>query len=177
MAKKPSKTPKASPAKGKSEDALEEMKRLYRFMTEQGLERLEFGRDDYQVRLVRRRTAPAFPAGAVVAAAAASAAAGPLGGPAAPTHKAAAAKPEIPPGAWTVKSPMMGIFYRATSPSSPPFVKEGDTIKAGQVICLVEAMKVFNEVKAETDGRVLQVLLENGKPVQSGQDVFILTKK
>src|SRR5579884_141902 len=156
MPKKPSKTPKSSP-KGKSADALEEMKRLYRFMTEQGLERLEFGRDDYQVRLVRRRTAPAIPAGAFVAAAAGAAPSG--AAPAAP-RPAAPGKPELPAGAWTVKSPMMGIFYRASSPSSPPFVKEGDLVKAGQVICLVEAMKVFNEVKADTDGRVLQVLLE-----------------
>jgi biotin carboxyl carrier protein len=71
---------------------------------------------------------------------------------------------------------MMGIFYRAPSPSSPPFCKEGDQVKAGQVICMIEAMKVFNEIKAETSGTIVKFLLDNGKPVKAGQDLLYISR-
>ncbi len=77
----------------------------------------------------------------------------------------------------TVNSPLQGIFFRAASPSSPPFVREGDTVRKGQVLCLIEAMKVFNEVKAEFDCKVSKVLIENGKPVKSGEKLFAVEKK
>jgi len=150
-----------------SSQVLEELQGLYRFMAEQGLERLEFGQEGYQVRLVRRRPPQAAPSPTVVGQAPA----------ASPAPSPGKAPTEVPTGGSVIRSPMMGIFYRAVSPSSPPFVKEGDSVKAGQVVCLVEAMKVFNEVKADSDGRVLQVLVENGKPVQSGQDLLVLTRR
>ena len=78
----------------------------------------------------------------------------------------------MPAGCVAIKSSMMGIFYRAPTPSSPPFAKEGDSVKPGQVLCIIEAMKVFNELKAEFAGAVVKVLVENGKPVKAGQDVF-----
>ena len=78
----------------------------------------------------------------------------------------------MPPGCLAVKSSMMGIFYRAPTPSSPPFAKEGDSVKPGQVLCIIEAMKVFNELKAEFAGTLVKTLVENGKPVKAGQDVF-----
>ena len=71
---------------------------------------------------------------------------------------------------------MMGIFYRAPSPSSPPFAKDGDQVKAGHVICMIEAMKVFNEIKAEYPCTVVKYLVENGKPVKSGQDLIIVAR-
>ncbi|MBI4348818.1 MAG: acetyl-CoA carboxylase biotin carboxyl carrier protein, partial [Elusimicrobia bacterium] len=90
---------------------------------------------------------------------------------------AAPAAPAVPSGGLTVKAPMMGIFYRASSPSSPPFVKRGDQVKRGQVICLIEAMKVFNEIKADFDCVIEELLLENGKPVKAGQDLYLVTRK
>jgi acetyl-CoA carboxylase biotin carboxyl carrier protein len=78
----------------------------------------------------------------------------------------------MPANCTSVKSSMMGIFSRAPSPSSPPFAKEGDSVKPGQVLCIIEAMKVFNELKAESAGSVVKVLVENGKPVKAGQDLF-----
>ncbi|UPT72591.1 MAG: acetyl-CoA carboxylase [Elusimicrobiota bacterium] len=75
-----------------------------------------------------------------------------------------------------MKSPMMGIFYRAPSPSSPPFCKDGEQVKAGQVICMIEAMKVFNEIKAEYPCTIVKCLVENGKPVKSGQDLIIVQR-
>jgi acetyl-CoA carboxylase biotin carboxyl carrier protein len=88
---------------------------------------------------------------------------------------AALAAPEAPAGQ-AIKSTMMGIFYRAPSPSSPPFVKEGEMVKPGQILCMIEAMKVFNEIKAEFPCTVLKTLLDNGKPVKSGQDIFLVKR-
>jgi acetyl-CoA carboxylase biotin carboxyl carrier protein len=68
----------------------------------------------------------------------------------------------------TVNSPMTGTFYRAPSPTSDPFAKEGDTVKAGQTICIVEAMKMMNEIKSDKAGRLVKFLIENGKPVEKG---------
>ncbi|MBI4425877.1 MAG: acetyl-CoA carboxylase, biotin carboxyl carrier protein, partial [Elusimicrobia bacterium] len=76
----------------------------------------------------------------------------------------------------SIKAPMMGIFYRASSPSSPPFVKRGDAVKRGHVLCLIEAMKVFNEIKADFDCVVDELLVENGKPVKSGQDLYAVRR-
>jgi acetyl-CoA carboxylase biotin carboxyl carrier protein len=87
----------------------------------------------------------------------------------------APAAPAAPAGT-PIKSPMMGIFYRASSPSSPPFVKEGDQVKPGQVICMIEAMKVFNEIKADFPCTIVKCLVENGKPVKSSQDLYIVAR-
>jgi acetyl-CoA carboxylase biotin carboxyl carrier protein len=97
---------------------------------------------------------------------------------AAPVHAApapAAPAAAVPAGI-AIKSPMMGIFYRAPTPSSPPFCKDGDAVKAGQVICMIEAMKVFNEIKAEYPCTIVKCLVENGKPVKAGQDLIIVAR-
>ena len=74
-----------------------------------------------------------------------------------------------------VKSPLVGTFYRAPSPESPPFVEVGSKVKKGDTLCIIEAMKVMNEIKSEHDGVVKEILVENGKPVEYGQVLFILT--
>lgn len=71
-----------------------------------------------------------------------------------------------------VKAPMVATFYRAAKPTSPPFVEVGDTVAAGQVLCILEAMKMMNEIEAEFGGKVTEVLVENGQPVQFGQPLF-----
>ncbi|MGB9641648.1 MAG: acetyl-CoA carboxylase biotin carboxyl carrier protein [Candidatus Ratteibacteria bacterium] len=73
-----------------------------------------------------------------------------------------------------VKSPLIGTFYRAPSPQSPPFVEIGQVVKKGTTLCIVEAMKVMNEIKAECSGRVKKILVENGSPVEYGQVLFLL---
>ncbi len=73
-----------------------------------------------------------------------------------------------------VKSPMVGTFYRAPSPGAKPYVEVGDTIKSGDVVCIIEAMKLMNEIKAEIGGKISQVLIENGQPVEFGQTLFVL---
>ncbi len=76
-----------------------------------------------------------------------------------------------------VKSPLVGTFYRAPSPTSPPFVEVGSSVKNGDVLCIIEAMKVMNEIKSDHDGIVKEILVENGKPVEFGQVLFVLEVK
>lgn len=94
---------------------------------------------------------------------------------ASPNTASSAAEPVIEPSVtdWIeVKSPLIGVFYEAASPDAPPFVRPGDTVKKGDVLCIVEAMKMMNEICAETDGTVIDVCAENGALVEYGQLLF-----
>ena len=73
-----------------------------------------------------------------------------------------------------IKAPMVGTFYRAPSPESPPYVEVGQIIEAGQVICVIEAMKLMNEIKSEVKGKVVEVLVDNAEPVEYGQSMFLI---
>ena len=74
----------------------------------------------------------------------------------------------------TVEAPMVGTFYRSPKPDAPPFVTEGDVVKEGQVICIVEAMKLMNEIESKVAGRIAKVVVENGQPVEFGQPLFLV---
>ena len=74
----------------------------------------------------------------------------------------------------TVEAPMVGTFYRAPKPDAPPFVTEGDVVKEGQVICIIEAMKLMNEIESKVAGRIAKVVVENGQPVEFGQPLFLV---
>jgi acetyl-CoA carboxylase biotin carboxyl carrier protein len=74
----------------------------------------------------------------------------------------------------TIEAPMVGTFYRAPSPEAAPFVREGDPVKRGQVLCIIEAMKLMNEIESKAAGRVVRVLAENGQPVEYGQPLFLI---
>lgn len=76
-----------------------------------------------------------------------------------------------------IKSPMVGTFYRAPAPDAPPFVEVGQDIEVGQVVCIIEAMKVMNEIKSEVAGHVVEVLMQNGDPVEFGQPLFVIEPK
>ncbi len=99
---------------------------------------------------------------------AASAAAAP-----APAPSTAAAPPAAPEGK-PIQSPMVGTFYRSPSPEAEPFVQRGASVKPDTVICIIEAMKVLNEIRAETSGVIVDVLVENGQPVEFGQPLFLI---
>jgi oxaloacetate decarboxylase alpha subunit len=73
-----------------------------------------------------------------------------------------------------VTAPIVGTFYRSSSPEKPPYVEVGDVVKKGQVLCIIEAMKLMNEIESETTGKIVQVLVENGMPVEYGQPVFVI---
>ena len=153
------------------ENAFDQVQKFYQFMNSNKLEVIEFSKDDTYIKLVRKHNNAVHPIPVFAPAAHAAAAA-----PAAPRASAPAAKPAMPQGGEPIKAPMSGIFYRAPSPASPPYVREGDSVKEGQVICVIEAMKVFNEIKAEFDCVVLKVMQENGKPVEPNGDLFIVKR-
>lgn len=93
---------------------------------------------------------------------------------AAPAAIAPVAAAPVEPSGHQVKSPMVGTFYRASSPGSKPFVEVGDTIAAGATICIIEAMKMLNQIEADVSGKVTAILIENGQPVEFGQPLFII---
>ena len=151
--------------KAASSPVLDEVQKLYDFMQKNRLETVEYTQGDTQVRLIRKRQ-PSVPVPVLTHTAPAQG----------NTQAQQPSAPEVPPGD-VVVSPLMGIFFRAPSPASPPFIHEGDAVKAGQVLCLIESMKVFNEVKVEFDCVVKKVLVEDGRPVKPGQAIFSVERK
>lgn len=95
--------------------------------------------------------------------------------PASLVHSEAASPAvEVVPGTITIEAPMVGTFYRATNPEATPFVSEGDTVKEGQTLCIIEAMKLMNEIESKVAGRVVKILVENAQPVEFGQPLFLV---
>ena len=140
---------------------LKELKELLQLMEEHGLAEVEIEREGLRVRLRK--------AGAATETVVERLAAPPASAP------PAVALAESPgPKGVPITSPMVGTFYRAPSPESPPFVELGQTIEPGQVVCIIEAMKLMNEIKAEVKGRIVQILAENGQPVEFSQPLFLV---
>lgn len=165
MAKKPAVKPESNGGDG----VLSKLKAIYGFMTENQLDTLELDEAGTHVKMVRRKAVSQVPVPVPV-----MAAGGSLPSQPAPGSAVQAGAAEV--HGLTIKSSMMGIFYRAPTPSSPPFVKDGEQVKPGQVLCMVEAMKVFNEIKAEYACTVVKVLVDNGKPVKAGQDLIVVQR-
>ena len=143
------------------------IRRLVELMKEHELTEIDLQQGDVRIQL-RRASAAAVPM-AVVAPAPSHAIPIPPGPPA-PESNAPAA--EAVDSAKVIKSPMVGTFYTAPDPESPPFVKVGDHVGPETTVCIVEAMKVFNQIPAETSGKIIAVLAENGAPVEFGQPLF-----
>jgi acetyl-CoA carboxylase biotin carboxyl carrier protein len=157
---------------------LREIKALLALMRDFGLSELEIEDKKGKVRLVRAANSAGehhpTPAGASrrgAVRAAGEAAVG-LGGPISNARPPAA--PELGPGHHYVHSPMVGTFYRAASPDSDPFIEEGDSLRKGQPLCIIEAMKMMNEIEAEIGGKLVKILCENGQPVEYGQPLMII---
>jgi len=89
-------------------------------------------------------------------------------------EKNEAGGPQEEPNLVTITSPIVGVFYRSPSPDAPHFVEEGSTVKKGQVLCIVEAMKLMNEIESDVDGIVRKILVENGQPVEYGEPLFLI---
>jgi acetyl-CoA carboxylase biotin carboxyl carrier protein len=162
---------------------LGQLERLLAFMSEHGLEEFEYAHGDLRIRLKKpaaqqvvapqaRALPPAYEASAQSASPAPSQA---QAGPAAPP---AASEPVPPPAERAeehiVKSPIVGTFYAGPSPDAGPFVRVGDMVQAGQTVCIIEAMKLMNEIEADISGEVVRVLVENGQPVEYGEPLFAL---
>jgi acetyl-CoA carboxylase biotin carboxyl carrier protein len=130
-----------------------------------GLAELEVEGRGLRVRVVRQHP----PAAAVQ---------GTLAAPVAlPQTEGAERAAEAAAGTVTIEAPMVGTFYRATSPEAAPFISEGDVIKEGQTLCIIEAMKLMNEIESKVTGRVLKILAENAQPVEFGQPLFLVESR
>ncbi len=144
---------------------LKDIKAVIDLMRKNDLSVFEMEKDGFRLKLQKGSgELPAFSAPAPAAAA-----------PPSPASAPAAAAPEAEKGGAALKdvvSPMVGTFYRASSPDSPPFADVGKAVTEDTVVCIIEAMKVMNEIKAETKGVIAEVVAENGKPVQFGQVLF-----
>jgi acetyl-CoA carboxylase biotin carboxyl carrier protein len=148
---------------------LKDIKAIIDLMKKNDLTVFEMEKDGFRLKLQKGALdQPIITAPIAVAPAAQTAANGTAGAAAA---AAAPAPAEIAP-LKDIVSPMVGTFYRATSPDAPPFVDVGTTVDEDTVVCIIEAMKVMNEIKAETSGVIAEVVAENGKPVQFGQVLF-----
>ncbi|MHC4717386.1 MAG: acetyl-CoA carboxylase biotin carboxyl carrier protein [Planctomycetota bacterium] len=151
---------------------IEQVKELVRLMVDNELSELDVSEGESKIKLRRGpsgevvMTTPALPAGQVVPVAAAPPPA-PAAGEAAPAEAAEAAE-EL----HEIKSPMVGTFYAASGPDAGPFVAVGDTVAIDTVVCIVEAMKVMNEIRAECSGQIAEVCVENAQPVEYGQVLF-----
>ena len=161
--------------------SIKELQELMKLMQRHKLVEFNMKDGDFEIAMRSEAEAPA-PAPAVQMAPVPMAVAAPAAPAAAPTPapapSAAAAKPAAPAGDESkltpIKSPMPGTFYRASSPDKPPFAKVGDVIESGQVVCMIEAMKLFNELEAEVGGRIVKVLVEDAQPVEFDQVLFLV---
>jgi acetyl-CoA carboxylase biotin carboxyl carrier protein len=153
---------------------LRKLKTLIDLVSESNISELEITEADGKVRIVKADPAAAVAAQPVYAPA-----------PAAPVVMAAAAPAAAAPAAATpaaapvetghvVKSPMVGTFYRASSPNAKPFAELGQAVKEGEAICIIEAMKIMNEIEADKSGTITKILVENGQAVEFGQPLFVI---
>ena len=147
-----------------------EILELIEFVSKSSFVEFELEREGFKIRLVKSggRAVPVVAAAVPALPAAAGEAPAPPGVPA-----AAPAGPAAPAQRFhEIKSPLVGTFYRAPSPEAPPFTEVGKTVRAGQVLCIVEAMKLMNEIESDVDGVVDEVLVSNGQPVEYGELLF-----
>jgi acetyl-CoA carboxylase biotin carboxyl carrier protein len=148
---------------------LKELRALLKLVEDSDIEELEVERQGQRVR-IRRRGGNAIPVVAPPA---------PIPPPPAPALHAAPAGTPVPPPAraenlLTIESPMVGTFYRSPAPGADPYVKEGQVVEKGSVLCIIEAMKLMNEIEAEVKGRIVSVLVENAQPVEYAQPLFLV---
>jgi len=153
----------------------QDIQQLIDFISQSGLDEVDIETTDLKISVKRYgQSSPTAPQAVTMMAAPVAA---PALAIAAPVASAPAAAPAIPAAASnyiTVKSPMIGTFYRSSGPEVPSFVEVGDSITEGKVVCIVEAMKLFNEIESEISGRIVRVLVENATPVEYDQPLFLV---
>jgi len=151
---------------------IRKVKKLIELLEESDIAEIEIHEGEESVRISRASTvAPAIIA-ATPSPAAPLTAPGPAGSrPAAEASPAAAAEPE----GHVIRSPMVGTFYRAPSPGAKSFVEEGQTVSTGETLCIIEAMKILNQIESDTSGKILKILVENGQPVEYNEPLFVIS--
>ena len=157
------------------------IQQLIDFISKSGLDEVNIETADLKISVKRYggnapQSAPTVPVHAPIPAAAPTPQPNAPAPVAAPTPAAPqpAAQSALPTNLITIKSPMIGTFYRSAKPDSPLFVTVGDEVKEGKVVCIIEAMKLFNEIESEISGRVVKILVENATPVEYDQPLFLV---
>ncbi|WP_424964073.1 acetyl-CoA carboxylase biotin carboxyl carrier protein [Ekhidna sp.] len=154
-----------------------EIQELINFLSESGLEEVNIETDNFKVSIKRsaeQHVIASAPAAAPAPAPAAPAAA-PQAAPApAPAADSGGDAPAGDSNLVEIKSPMIGTFYRSPNPESPSFVEVGSSVKAGDPVCIIEAMKLFNEIESEVSGKIVKVLVDNSQPVEYDQPLFLV---
>ena len=154
------------------------MKELIEFLIEKDIAEFELERGDVKVKIKRASDAPAVvPETRYVTVPTAAPAGAPAGSSRELNAVPPAAAPEPEERLHIVRSPIVGTFYESPSPGSPPFVKVGDMLEVGQVLCIVEAMKLMNEIECDAAGELVKKLVANGQPIEYGQELFALRPK
>ena len=153
-----------------------ELKELIEFLIEKDITEFELERGDVKVRIKRGPAEAASPAPAERIITVHPAPSAPLHIQSSPTTPAAEPA-RVQEDLHMVRSPIVGTYYESPSPGSPPFVKPGDMVEAGQVLCIVEAMKLMNEIEADVAGEVVKMLVANGQPIEYGQELFAIRPK
>jgi acetyl-CoA carboxylase biotin carboxyl carrier protein len=146
---------------------LKEIKEMINLMNENGLVELEIEKEGMRIRLKKTSLGTEGLTGPIVLERERVVPAAKKETAAEPAEKSAVKTVEI-------RAPMVGTFYRAPSPEAPPYVETGQTIEVGQVICIIEAMKLMNEIKSEIRGKILEILVDNAEPVEFGQPIMLI---
>ncbi len=154
---------------------LKELRELLELLIERGISEFEMERGSLKIRVKRdlrseAAASPTVPEPPSPSSSTPEIPPTPTPVPEVPTEATPAAADEV----FIVKSPMVGTYYRAPNPNSPPFVNVGDTVEVGEVLCIVEAMKLMNEIESEMAGEILRIYSENGKPVEYGESLFAI---
>ncbi|KAA6440307.1 acetyl-CoA carboxylase biotin carboxyl carrier protein [Dyadobacter flavalbus] len=154
-----------------------EIQKLIDFIAQSGLDEVNIETTDLKIKVKRYGSAPTASVTSASPVSAAPSIATPA--PTAPVTQSAPAEPVITAGPAssnlvTIKSPMIGTFYRASNPETPVFINVGDEIKPGKVVCVIEAMKLFNEIESEISGKIVKILVENATPVEFDQPLFLV---
>ncbi|WP_420577994.1 acetyl-CoA carboxylase biotin carboxyl carrier protein [Ekhidna sp.] len=153
-----------------------EIQELINFLSESGLEEVNIETDDFKVS-IKRSAEQHVIASAPQAAPAPAPAAAPAPAPQAAPAPAADGGSDAPASGGNlveIKSPMIGTFYRSANPESPAFVEVGSSVNAGDTVCIIEAMKLFNEIESEVSGKIVKVLVDNAQPVEYDQPLFLV---
>jgi acetyl-CoA carboxylase biotin carboxyl carrier protein len=156
---------------------IKQIQELIKFVSKSGVNEVSIEQKEFKI-TIKTSQAPTYISSAPVQAAPQiqAAAAATSVTVSAPTEQAIASAPTKDDASnyLTIKSPMIGTFYRSSSPDKPLFVNVGDEVKAGQVVCIIEAMKLFNEIESEISGRIVKVLVDNASPVEYDQPLFLV---
>lgn len=153
---------------------LKEIQALIKFVSTSGVDEVEISQKDFKIAIKKNQNTgtaqiihAAMPQPTAIPVATAPA-------PAQSTTAAAAPAPAKADNLITIKSPMVGTFYRTPNPDSPSFVNVGDDVKPGKIVCIIEAMKLFNEIESEISGKIVKVLVDNATPVEYDQPLFLV---